>query len=215
MNTKSRFNVFFEKVYVITCDSFNERHEYINNHFYKNNVKFDFFVSVDPKLLSADVISSTEKSLSMSHLNCVINAKLNGYKSIMICEDDINFVNDIEENFNNFSKNIPLDWNFLQIGNQIWAEKWLRRKYIAENLYKFEWGTGSHCIGINSNSYDVLINNFKKLDAPVDFMYYKLYSELNCYCPEKFLADALSKNDHINHYDTKYIFDSTIVHKNV
>jgi len=178
MNTKSRFNVFFEKVYVITCDSFNERHEYINNHFYKNNVKFDFFVSVDPKLLSADVISSTEKSLSMSHLNCVINAKLNGYKSIMICEDDINFVNDIEENFNNFIKNIPLDWNFLQIGNQIWAEKWLRRKYIAENLYKFEWGTGSHCIGINSNSYDVLINNFKKLDAPVDFMYYKLYSEL-------------------------------------
>jgi GR25 family glycosyltransferase involved in LPS biosynthesis len=145
----------------------------------------------------------------------VINAKLNGYKSIMICEDDINFVDNIEENFNNFVKNIPLDWNFLQIGNQIWAEKWLKRKYISENLYKFEWGTGSHCIGINSNSYDILINNFKKLDAPVDFMYYKLYSELNCYSPKNFLADALSKNDHVNHYDTKYIFDSTIFHKNI
>jgi len=46
-------------------------------------------------------------------------------------------------------------------------------------------------------------------------MYYKLYSELNCYSPKNFLADALSKNDHVNHYDTKYVFDSTIVHKNI
>lgn len=212
---KSTINIFFDKIYVITCNSFFDRQSYIKDHFYKNNIEFDFFVSIDHKLLSADVISSTEKSLSLSHLNCVINAKLNGYKSIMICEDDINFVDNIEENFNDFIKNIPLDWNFLQIGNQIWAEKWLKRKYISENLYKFEWGTGSHCIGINSNSYDLLINNFKKLDVPVDFMYYKLYSELNCYSPKNFLADALSKNDHVNHYDTKYVFDSTIVHKNI
>jgi GR25 family glycosyltransferase involved in LPS biosynthesis len=212
---KSTINIFFDKIYVITCNSFFDRQSYIKDHFYKNNIEFDFFVSIDHKLLSADVISSTEKSLSLSHLNCVINAKLNGYKSIMICEDDINFVDNIEENFNDFIKNIPLDWNFLQIGNQIWAEKWLKRKYISENLYKFEWGTGSHCIGINSNSYDLLINNFKKLDVPVDFMYYKLYSELNCYSPKNSLADALSKNDHVNHYDTKYVFDSTIVHKNI
>jgi GR25 family glycosyltransferase involved in LPS biosynthesis len=215
MYNKSFLNSFFDKIYVITCDSLHNRHVYIKDHFYKNNIQFEFFVSVNQELLSVDIISSTEKSLLLSHLNCVINAKLNNYKRILICEDDVNFVDDIQRKFNIFVKNIPVDWNFLQLGNQLWAEKWLRRKYISDNIYRFEWGTGSHCIAINFNSYDRLIHNFKKFDMPVDFMYYQLYSDLNCYCPEFFLADALSKNDHLNHHGEKYIFDSTIIHKNI
>ena len=208
-------NSFFDKVYVITCDSFFDRHVYIKEHFHKNNIKFQFYVSIDNTLLINSVISSTEMSLSLSHLHCVIDAKLNGYKSILICEDDIQFVSNVEEKFVQFIKGLPTNWNFLQIGNQFWADKWLRRKHISENLYKFEWGTGSHCIGINFDSYDILIDRFKKLDNPVDFMYYDLFSTVNCYCPEKFLADALSKNNHLDYYDEKHIFDSTIFHKNI
>ena len=188
---------------------------YIKEHFHKNNIKFQFYVSIDNTLLINSVISSTEMSLSLSHLHCVIDAKLNGYKSILICEDDIQFVSNVEEKFVQFIKGLPTNWNFLQIGNQFWADKWLRRKHISENLYKFEWGTGSHCIGINFDSYDILIDRFKKLDKPVDFMYYDLFSTVNCYCPEKFLADALSKNNHLDYYDEKHIFDSTIFHKNI
>ena len=208
-------NSFFDKVYVITCDSFFDRHVYIKEHFHKNNIKFQFYVSIDNTLLINSVISSTEMSLSLSHLHCVIDAKLIGYKSILICEDDIQFVSNVEEKFVQFIKGLPTNWNFLQIGNQFWADKWLRRKHISENLYKFEWGTGSHCIGINFDSYDILIDRFKKLDKPVDFMYYDLFSTVNCYCPEKFLADALSKNNHLDYYDEKHIFDSTIFHKNI
>ena len=215
MNKKTSLNSFFDKVYVITCNSFFDRHLYIKDHFYKNNIEFDFFVSINNKLLIDSIISSTEMSLALSHLHCVIDAKLNGYKSILICEDDIQFVSNFKEKFTQFIKDVPKDWNFLQIGNQIWADKWLRRKFISENLYKFEWGTGSHCIGVNFNSYDMLIDRFKKLDKPVDFMYYDLFFDVNCYCPEKFLADSLSKTDHLNHYDTKHIFNSTIVHKNI
>ena len=208
-------NSFFDKVYVITCDSFFDRHVYIKDHFHKNNVKFQFYVSIDNTVLINSVISSTEMSLSLSHLHCVIDAKLNGYKSILICEDDIQFVSNVEEKFVQFIKGLPTNWNFLQIGNQFWADKWLRRKHVSENLYKFEWGTGSHCIGINFDSYDILIDRFKKLDKPVDFMYYDLFSTVNCYCPEKFLADALSKNNHLDYYDEKHMFDSTIFHKNI
>lgn len=211
----SPINLFFDKVYVITCDSFSDRHLYIKDHFYKNNIKFSFFSSIDNGLLNEGVISRTEKSLCMSHLQCVVNAKLNDYKSVLICEDDINFIPNVKEEFVRFVKTVPKDWDFLQIGNQLWADKWLRRKYISENLYKFEWGTGSHCVGINFNSYDILIDRFKQLDVPTDFMYYDLFSKVRCYCPEKFLADALSKNTHLNYHNEKYIFNSTIFHKNV
>jgi len=166
-------------------------------------------------MLSEAKITKTEKSLALGHANCIIDAKLNGYKSILICEDDVNFVENVQLDFQNFINVLPDNWNFIQLGNQFWAEKWLKRKYISENLYEFKWGTGSHCTGINSNMFSTVIDEFQLFDDPIDFMYYKLFEKYKCYCPESFLADALSKNDHLNHYDIKHIFNSTIVHKNI
>jgi len=209
------FNTFFDKVYVITCKNLHERQVYIKNHFKNNSINFDFFVSIDKNLLTDSNISNSEKSLSLSHLNCIINAKLNGYKSILICEDDVNFSENLNENFGEFVKILPNDWNFIQLGNQFWATHWLIRTFISDNLYEFKWGTGSHCIGINSNVYDLAIEELQNLNGPVDIMYYNLFAKCKCYCPEIFIADALSENNHLNFYDSKYIFKSTIFHKNI
>jgi GR25 family glycosyltransferase involved in LPS biosynthesis len=212
----STFNNFFDKIYVITCLNFYDRQFHIKNHFAKNLINFEFFVSVDKNvLIDGEKISSTEKSLALSHLNCVMNAKLNGYNSILICEDDVNFLENINERFDEFLKILPNDWNFIQLGNQFWATDWLIRTFISDNLYEFKWGTGSHCIGINSNIYDSVINDFKNLNNPTDIMYYNLFSKHKCYCPKLFLADALSKSDQLNYPDKKYIFKSTIHHKNI
>ena len=192
-----------------------ERHNYIKLHFSSLNIEFEFKPSVLPDMLSEAKITDTEKSLVLGHANCIIDAKLNGYKSILICEDDVNFVENVQLDFQNFINVLPDNWNFIQLGNQFWSEKWLKRKYISENLYEFKWGTGSHCTGINSNMFSTVIDEFQLFYDPVDFMYYKLFEKYKCYCPESFLADALSKNDHLNHYDIKHIFNSTIVHKNI
>lgn len=213
---ESTLNNFFDKIYVITCLNFNDRQFHIKNHFAKNLINFEFFISVDKNVLTNNgKISSTEKSLALSHLNCVINAKLNGYKSILICEDDVVFDESLNANFEKFLNVLPHDWNFIQLGNQFWTTHWLQRKFISENLYEFKWGTGSHCVGINSNIYDYVINDFKNLNDPSDIMYYNLFSKYKCYCPELFLADALSKSDQLNYPDKKYIFKSTIHHKNI
>lgn len=213
MDRSSYINKFFNRVYVITCNNLIDRQIYIKNHFAEKNINFEFYVSVDKNQIIGNKISNSEKSLAISHLNCVINAKLNNYKNILICEDDVNFVENVDEKFNNFINDVPDDWNFLQLGNQFWANHWLKRQYIKNNLYKFLWGTGSHCIAINQNSYEIAINSFQKYNTPIDFMYYDLFSKLNCYCPENFIADSLSKNDHLGRNDERCIFDSLIHHK--
>lgn len=212
MENVNYINKYFDRVYVITCKNFTERHNYIKNHFLSNNINFEFFNSIDKNLLIHNKLTTSELSLLLSHLNCVLNAKLNSYKKILICEDDINFNVNLENEFINFVEKLPLKWDFLQLGNQFWAEKWLKRKYISENLYKFEWGTGSHCIAINSSVYDSVIEKLSLMNAPVDFLYYYLFESHICYCPENFLADALSKSIHLKNFDKKYIFDSTITH---
>ena len=91
--------------------------------------------------------------------------------------------------------------------------RWLVREKIKDNLYQFKWGTGSYCIGINSKVYDVCISNFSRFDNPSDFSYYKLYKDLKAFCPEKFLADSMSK---VYYNDSPaYIFDSTVDHSHI
>ncbi len=215
MENINLINKFFEKVYVITCKDFTDRQNYIKKHFSKFNIKFEFYCSTSPSLLISNCISKSELSLLNSHLNCIINSKLNGYKNVLICEDDVEFIDDLYEQFYKFYKILPNDWDLMQLGNQFWATHWLKREYIDDNLYRFLWGTGSHCIGINQKSYDDIIQVFTEYSDPTDFMYYKLFNTLKCYCPEHFLVDSLSKNNHLNHFNSKYVFDSTINHINL
>ena len=70
-------NIFFDKIYVITCLNLIERHDYIKNHFNSLNLKFEFKPSVLPEVLSDAKITKTEKSLVLGHANCIIDAKLN------------------------------------------------------------------------------------------------------------------------------------------
>lgn len=208
-------NSVFQKIYVITCDLFVDRHNYIRQHFAKNNIKYEFHSAVKNSMFSPVGISSSEFSLALAHLHCIIDAKLNGYEQILICEDDVELCSDFSNKFSEFVSVIKPDWHFLQLGNQYWATQWLVREIVAPNLYRFKWGTGAHCIAIKNTAYDDSINVLGRLDKPVDILYYELFSNHNCYCPEQFLADALSKNDHLQHTDSKYLFDSTIFHKNV
>lgn len=209
-------NNFFDKIYVISCLDNVDRHQYIIKHFNDNNIKFEFKPSIDHNFFKNDrKISAQNISLIQSHRQCILESKLNCYKRILICEDDVNFVEFVYEVFSEFIKVLPEDWHFLQLGNQSGEtiEKFLFRKKIKDNLYKFLWGTGSHCIGINSNIYDVCINNLFSENEPIDFLYYKLFEKYNCYCPKIFLADGLSENSYRIQDNSKILFKSTLNHK--
>ncbi len=186
-------NTFFNKIYVITCENFTERHSYVESHFKKFGIQYEFKSSLSThNILERSPLTKSEASLLYGHLHCIIDSKLNKYDKILICEDDVEFVDDIHLGFEKFSSGLPNTWDFLHIGNQFWATKFLRRKFLKDNLYKFSWGTGSHCIGVNSTMYDVLIEKMNGSKVPVDFLYYGLYDKYTAYCPENFLANALS-----------------------
>jgi GR25 family glycosyltransferase involved in LPS biosynthesis len=148
-------------------------------------------------------------------LYCIRHAKLHSYKKILICEDDVLFIDSVKTEFDKFIKNVPCDWSFLQLGNQFWATHWLERNKIIDNLYEFKWGTGSHCIGINNLIFNEAIQTLETYENPVDLLYYSLFKIYPAYCPDNFFADALSKNDHLNYNNSKEIFPSTIFHKNI
>lgn len=208
-------NKYFSNIYVISCESFKDRQEHIITHFSELGLDFQFIMSPDAdNLMDQENISSSELSLIFGHMQCIQDAIRFGYDRILICEDDVEFIPSVNKEFNKFISKIPEDWKFLQLGNQFWATKWLRRTLNLENLYRFYWGTGSHCIAINSIAYDITLKYLSESKSPVDFTYYKMFENLDCWCPENFLADSLSESKHLDHIDKKSKFKSTIIHKN-
>lgn len=205
-------NDHFQKVYVITCESLNDRHSHIRNHFQKFNVSFEFCVSHHFSHFTSGPVSPSMKSLISGHIKCVSDAKSHGYKEILICEDDVEFIDGVGTKLSEFMLSVDPSWKFLQLGNQFWAKQFLRRIKIKENLYEFQWGTGSHCIAIKNDVYDSCIEEFSKYDDVIDFIYYRLFSKYKAYCPENFLANALSSNDHLGVFDNKQRFPSKVVH---
>jgi GR25 family glycosyltransferase involved in LPS biosynthesis len=211
----SILNTFFQKIYVITCFELSERHEFIKKQFDDLKLNYEFVIAPDQYMFQENYLSVSEQSLVYAHTNSIKNAIIKNYKQILICEDDVFFNKTLSIiDIQNFLLTLPKDWNFLQLGNQEWAEKWLQREKVSKNLYRFFHGTGSHCIGIRNNVYKNIIKSLESGEYPADFAYYSLYKDYICYCPEKFIADALSKNNHLNYNSTSHIFESTIFHKN-
>ena len=209
---------FFDKVYVITCNSSTDRQKYISEHFYDQKIPFEFMSAIDKQyLLPKEGISGSEVSLKLTYTQCIQTAKLNNYEKILICEDDVAFPKDYNKNFDSFLKLLPTDWDFLHLGSQPCAlSNWVIRNKISENLYKFVWGMGAHCVGIKNTSYDAVINNLLNTKDPLDTALFVMYEKFNAYCPEEWI-DALSEVTHLRHLlDTKDIlkkkFVSTIDH---
>jgi GR25 family glycosyltransferase involved in LPS biosynthesis len=171
---------------------------------------FEFINAWDKSIFSPGKRNSAQRSLLTTHIRCILDAKVNRYNKTLICEDDVNFRDDLHNLFVDFLKVLPDDWDYLQFGNQFWATHWLTREKIKDNLYRFFWGTGSHCIGINSKVYNDTLKELETFYEHTDFIYYRLFKNHKCYCPELFLADAISDTSHMDHHEDKQIFKSMV-----
>lgn len=212
-NDFTSINTIFDKVYVITCSNFVDRQMYITEHFKNHNIDFEFRSSINKALFTQmTCVTDSELSLLLGHLHCIIDARLNKFNQILICEDDVEFCPDFTKKVAEFVTKVPTDWEFLQLGNHYLSTHWLRRDIVDQNVYRFKWGTGSHCIAIRNIAYDATIEALNRITCAADIAYYSLFDHHKCYCPSQFFADAISKNDHLGHFDKKYRFETTILH---
>ena len=95
----------------------------------------------------------------MSHLKCVQIAKNNNWKSVLICEDDIEFLNPILllDQLNLFLKK-HAEWDVILIaGNNMLPYQYVDNSCIQ--VFNCQTTTGYI---VNSHYYDKLIQNYKE-----------------------------------------------------
>lgn len=187
---------YFDKVYVIT--TFNsERIEYCKKQLEKAGVKkYEFVTSIDYRIIDRefktivhpDCPAQKYMSLCSNHIGIVQSAIYNGYNNICICEDDIFFKDDYQSKLKDFMKNIPDNWDMLNLGylnedNQLE----IVNEYVYKQVGKY-WG--AHCVAYKNTIYLDLINIYYKFSFNIspDWFGRELCSIKNIYIPqEKFI----------------------------
>ena len=130
-----------------------------------------------PKILHANRINDSERSLALKHAWIVTDMYKQGYSSVLVLEDDAVLVDDFVEKYNSYMKQMPVDWDIGWVGSCFG----LKEPEISNiNVYKTNRGsrcTHAYCI---SKSFSInMIDEIKNIDKEADLYYNYIIERFN------------------------------------
>lgn len=167
---------FVDNVYVINLDSREDRLNEVTSELSRFNIQFSKQSAVNGKDLPepANKIKSGHYDpknwnkgalgLVETTINIIEDAKLNGYDKIIIFEDDVELHDNICLIFQNSVDELPNDWEMFHFG--IFHK--IKPTRFSKSLVKVNGGVCCHAYMINSNVFDIYLEELNKKNKPID-----------------------------------------------
>jgi hypothetical protein len=195
-----QFNKTFSKVYCISVMDDYARRNHAAEQYSKYGINFEFVPAISTSLIPKNInITPEEASLCLTSKMCLESAKINGYPSVVIMEDDFKFNFGWMDVFTDFQTHLPNDWDLLYLGQAKWWDGISDRKVEEINNYvdRIQFGCGAHFMAIRESIYDLCINLIGSLTDKLDICYWNVMKDLdyNCYTPKSSLCDSISTPD--------------------
>jgi GR25 family glycosyltransferase involved in LPS biosynthesis len=121
--------------------------------------------------------------LILTNIQILKHAQKQNLPQILIMEDDVYFTPEIN-NIESLISYVPQDWDMLYIGgNHNYHNKGHRAQPIPvnEKVLKLQHTFTTHCVGIKSHMYDVLLDHLSTLANPIDVIYVNIQKTYNVY----------------------------------
>ena len=126
------------------------------------------------------------------------------YKKILIIEDDCLFNENINE-IDTYLDKLPNDWDFVYFGgNHNIHVNSPYPKIVNDKIVKVHNTFATHCIMIHERIIEILINELKKFEYPVDIVYQKLQDKYNFYCFNPLVATQMIGFSDIQNTNVNY-----------
>ena len=166
-------NDYFDHIYCINLDKRTDRWEDCVKQFKKHNLTVERFSAIDgSKINNPTKLMTGEYGILSTHIELIKDAKNKGYKNILILEDDVEFIDNLNEYFPLFKEQIPDDWVMLYLsGNHVGG-----CLQVSENIFKIFHSYAIHSFAIKSELFDLIINGLPKYKKAVDVFYAELQS---------------------------------------
>lgn len=193
---KFDINTYFDKIYCINLPSRADRWEQVNKQFLENNIIVKKLTAVSESEITdeqfrkanpnnitgnnASIIGIVENKRALgclfSHLKVIEDAKKNGYKKILIFEDDIF----IGKNFHDQLKLIEkIKWKILYLGASqfVWSNiDFTEQFYLAKNT------CGTFAYAVSEDAYDDIIKYFSSTRKSADNLLIELQQKWKNEC---------------------------------
>jgi len=155
----------FPEIYCINLKERNDRYEYMNELFRKNNLKVTFYRP--ERNTESGAVGCRE-----SHLAVLKEAKKRGLPNVLIFEDDIDILDDIR-----FST-IPNKWDMFYLGGN-WVD--ILDKSESDHYCKIRsWST--YAYAVSAPFFDTLIKGLSSTEKEIDRYYLEnIHPNYNCY----------------------------------
>jgi len=145
-----KINEYFDKVICINLAKRNDRWEEMQKQFKKHNIKVSRFNAIDGNPMG-----------------------WNGWKNVLIIEDDCDFIDDLNKMFEESIKTLPNKWDLLYFGG---VHETRGGKFVPEKFNKFfvkaKRIITTTCYAVNHTAYDLILDTVleKKpyFDCPID-----------------------------------------------
>lgn len=172
-------NNFFDHVYCINLDKRTDKWQACQEEFARIGLtNVERFSAVDGK--KVDVESNLlpgEIGIIMSSIAVLTDAKEKGYEKILILEDDVQFSDTFVRDWNQWSQEIPEDWEMLYLGGNLvgWQPNRISSHvHVGTNIFAI------HALGLRSSVFDSMISAID-MNTPVDVTYGHQSRNFNSY----------------------------------
>lgn len=166
-------NDVFDQIYVLNLDREPEKYDTISKKLQKLNINSTRFSGVDGKNLDFDESSFVQGrgllenkyalGCAKSHIELVRHAQKNGYKKILILEDDAIFSKNFMPMFQNIKK--LKSWKILYLGAS--QHDWSNIEYL-EHFYLAKKSAGTFAYALDCSVYNDILKEHND-DYTIDF----------------------------------------------
>jgi len=133
-----------------------------------------------------NAISKGHVGCVLSHIKCLEMAKANGWKSVLIFEDDVEFKKFADVLFNEWWKEVPDNWDMLFLGGNHFGHRSELKKNpqivkYSDHLYRTYYTITTHAIAVKHTMYDYMLERLRKLKKEIDREYAEAQEYFNVY----------------------------------
>ncbi len=119
-----------------------------------------------------------ELGLIQTHINLIKEAMENGYKSVLIMEDDVYFTDEINR-LDEYMEALPNDWDMIYVGgNHSYGTEPLM---VNDKILKLHKTYTTHCIVIKDTLYETILAMTDGMKKQIDNYYVDLQPLYNIY----------------------------------
>jgi glycosyl transferase family 25 len=197
--------------YCINLDRREDRWKESVREFEKHSMAVIRFRAIDGNIHGVEKengASDGDIGCTLSHLELVRELKANSIPYALVLEDDITFIDDFNNLFQQYLEEVPEDWDMIYLGGNHVGEL----TQVSEHVFKTTKTYTTHAYLIKNTVYDEVIRLHGQGKKQVDVYYAEIHEKYNCYVIRPHLAWQRESYSDIQGANVEYKFLRDVPH---